>query len=118
MADFVRPLIGQLRQSGTHHANKVRFYLEVDVIGMEVIVRVSGHRRENAVVIVLARLGIGMPELIPRVGEKLLKHFGVGIPAFSVHHIHQGHLHIEVVLPFGILYLFRFPRYGVLYDFS
>ena len=103
-------LVRLLGQTRGHEADEVRLDLEVDVVGVDVVLRVTGHRGLDAPVQVAPSAGVGVPQLVLRVAEHVAVLLGGGLEADGVHHLGERHLHVEVVLVDRVLDHLRRPR--------
>jgi hypothetical protein len=54
-------LVGLARQAGAHEADEIGLDLEIDVVGVDVVLRVTGHRGLDAQVEQPPRTGVGVP---------------------------------------------------------
>ena len=97
--DAIGNAVGLLRQAGRHQADEIRLDLEVDVVGVRVVLRVPRPGRLDAAVEQVPRGGVGVPQLVLRVLEHLAELLGGRVEADFVEHLGKRHLDVEVVLP-------------------
>ena len=97
-AHAVGVVVRGLGQPRGHEADEVGLDLEVDVVRVDVEVRVARHRGLDAAVQVAPGPRVRVPEAVLRVAEHLAVLLGRGVEAHPVHDLGEGHLHVEVVL--------------------
>jgi len=118
MSGFIGQLVSGDRHSRAHESDVVGFDLEVDIIGMEVIIGVSRPGREDAVEKVLPGLHIGVPEGVACLGEEFLGFLCRGVRAIAVHGHQEGELDIDVILPEGAFDVAGNPVDGIFIGLS
>ena len=109
-AHAVGVLVGLLGKPRRHEADEVRLDLEVDVVGVDVVLRVARPGGLDAVIQQAPRPRVRVPEVVLRVLEHLAVLLGGGFQTEPVHHLREGHLHVEVVLVDRVRDVLRLPR--------
>ena len=88
--------------AGGQHPDKVRLDLEIDVVGVGIVLPVAGGRCRNPVQDVVAGCLVGVPEFIGRVREGVGKVLHRGVDPLLGHHLQEGQVHIDIVVEAGI----------------
>ena len=119
MAYFVGVLHGRVHHAWRHYAGVVGLYLEVDVIGVGIVLPMSGFGRHYALEYVVASLEIGVPKRITGVGKSIGEAFHGGVQPFALEDLDEGEIHIHVVVEPGHvvvppLHDMIVPFYGIL----
>jgi hypothetical protein len=89
---------GGAGQSGGHQPDEIGFNLEVDVVGVDVVVRMARQFGRHSALEIAARGEIGVPERVARFAEHGRVIFGGRVEALVVEDLGEGHVDVEVVL--------------------
>ena len=114
VAHAIVEAVGNLRHAGRNHAKYVRLDLEIDVVGVQVIARISGKRRKDAFADVGEAGVVGVPDLadfrVPFVGHG----DGIDVDAVAAQAIEEQKIDVDVVVvrraEAGMFFLRKSPR--------
>ncbi len=97
VADAVRIVGCCVDHARCHQTGVVGLDLEVDVVGVRVVVPVAGLRRHHAVEDVVATELVGVPKRVRGVGECIGERLDWSVKAFLLEHFHESEVHVHVV---------------------
>jgi hypothetical protein len=115
-ADAFAVRVRFLRQARRHQSDEVGLDLEVDVVGVHVVLRVAGHRRLDAPRSSRRAPALACQRSYCGRAERLAVLLGGGVEADAIHHRRERHLDVEVVLVERVRDALRRPRRQVALD--
>ena len=84
-----------------HQSGVVGFNLEVDVVGMRIVLPVARSRSVDPVEDVVAGALVGMPQLVLCIGEGVREVADGCIKTLLLEHVDKGEVHIQVIVQPG-----------------
>ena len=85
------------RLSRAEHSDEVGFNLEVNIIGVRIVLPISGLRSRATVEYVVARSLIGVPEIVVGIGETVCIFLHRRINSHIAHHFKESEVHIDII---------------------
>ena len=101
VADVIAEMACGIGHSGRHDACVVGFDLEIYVIGVGIVLPVADLGSCHSLPDVVARLLVGVPEHVSGLGERFLERAYRGVQTFLLEHVHEGQVHVDVVIQAG-----------------
>src|SRR5262249_22249873 len=101
--------VGFLRQARRHHPDEIGFDLEINVVGVEVVFRVSAPWRFDAAIEVAPRACVGVPEIVFGILESLAELLARGVQPQLVQNSGESHFDVQIVLVYRIVDALRRP---------
>ncbi len=102
---YVSYLIGNIRSGDrharTHESGEIRFYLEINVVGMRVIAPMARFRGHYTLKYIITCSLICMPERITGVGKCCGERIHRSIKAKTVEYVNKRKIHIHIVVKAG-----------------
>ena len=92
---------GGVGHARRHQSGEVAFNLEVDAVGMGIVFPVARLGGHDAAQDVVSRLLVGVPQRVARMGKGQGKRVDMGVQSVFVIRVHEGQVHVDVVVKRG-----------------
>ena len=103
MADAVAHFGGRIGHTGRHESREVGFDLEIEVVGVRIVLPVPAFGRFHSVENIVTRRLIGMPQLVGGIGEGTGHRVDGHVESVLVVNLDEGQIHVDVVVQAGLV---------------
>ena len=103
VADAVAHFGGGIGHTGRHESREVGFDLEIEVVGVRIILPVPAFGRFHSVENIVTRRLIGMPQLVGGIGEGTGHRVDGHVESVLVVNLDEGQIHVDVVVQAGLV---------------
>ena len=101
VADGVAVVCGCLGHTGSHQTGIVGLNLEVDVVGMRIVLPVARGGRLHTLQDIVAGTLVGVPQGVFGIGEGVGKLADGSVQPFLLKYLYEGEVHVDVVIQTG-----------------
>ena len=103
VADAVAHFGGRIGHTGRHESREVGFDLEIEVVGVRIILPVPAFGCFHSVENIVTRRLIGMPQLVGGIGEGTGHRVDGHVESVLVVNLDEGQIHVDVVVQAGLV---------------